>query len=502
MVFRMTEQRRIVVHGYGTYAIVYRNMIAFAKNAMPDVEWAMILPTSHHLAFVREVMDADRVLCLADEQRIVSAGQPDMAVLAGYRGNLYADIEAEKKVYKHRPAAQQLERAVEIYQIYLAFLKRVNPTHILLSHVETFDGKVLISLADELGIPAMSPTDLRTLGGTVFTDGSEEALPQYRIANEAYVVQAKKFLVEFRASPKPSWNPGIFTPAGDEPMPRNEKGLPRRTWEFVTRTARNPRLFEPALFTTSLKYAFPGIREAIRSVRAVFNGRKYDFAAMADMPAKYIYYPLQTTPESSINTPAPYYVDQMRAIDAIRFAMPSDHTLVVKEHWASIGIRPTSFYKVLRRKAGVQIAHFSVSSIELIKNAQLTISVTGTATFEAFLLGRSSLVLGGCFIASYLGGICPIGDLPARIRQAIDNPPSDDYILKALTEIYDVRHECVVRSADEPGFYGNRPENIRRVLYALLDHMKRLREFAQTGRNEKEVFVKSSESGGFVRTDH
>ena len=50
------------------------------------------------------------------------------------------------------------------------------------------------------------------------------------------------------------------------------------------------------------------------------------------LPKRFIYYPLQVTPEASINTPAPYYVDQMRAIDALRLAMPPDCALVVKEH--------------------------------------------------------------------------------------------------------------------------------------------------------------------------
>ncbi len=478
----MNGKISIVVHGYGTYAILYRHMIELGRTTAPNIEWAMILPTSHHLNAVSEVVAQERLLCLEHQQSRTPSTHLNSSEFVHYSGNVYADIEAEKKVYKHRPAAEQVSRSAEIYKIYRAFLERVKPTHLLFAHVETFEGKLLFAIANELNISVILPVDLRNLGGTAFCAGTDETLPDYRIANESFSAQATRFLNEFRSNPKPSWNPALVaSAAGDEPLSRYEKPLAQRVLEFAKRTIRNPRLFEPALLSTSIKYTFPGIVEAVRSIRTFRNKRQFDLATLEKLPGKFIYYPLQTTPESSINTPAPYYIDQMRAIDAIRFAMPSDYTLIVKEHWASLCIRPASFYKTLRRKAGVQIVHSGLSSIELIKRAQLTISVTGSATFEAFLLGRASLVLGRCFIASYLGGICPIDRLASSMRRAIDNPPRDEHILRALTEMYDVRYECLIRPADEAGYYSNRPENIRRMLSAILDHIERSEKFAGTG---------------------
>ena len=100
----MNDHPRIAIHGYGTYAISYRQMIEFAKVEAPDVEWAMLLPTSHHLDIVSEVLSKDRVLCLEEEQRRDSLTPVDMAELANYRGSIFVDIEAEKKVFKHRRA--------------------------------------------------------------------------------------------------------------------------------------------------------------------------------------------------------------------------------------------------------------------------------------------------------------------------------------------------------------------------------------------------------------
>lgn len=471
----MTDRAPLIaVHGYGTYAITYRHMIEFAKVEAPHVEWAMLLPTSHHLDVVSGVLGVDRILCLEHEQGRASLSMPSEAELADYYGNIFTDIEAEKKVFKHRPAAEQLMLAVQIYRIYKAFLLRLKPTHLLMAHIETFDGKVLVSLARELNIPVLIPTDLRHLGGIYFSRDAQEQIPDYRQVTPNGKEWAAKTIAAFRSKPGPAFAPDMFSASGEELLPIGRKSLPKRVWGFVSRTWRNPRMFEPELFLLNLKYTFPWVLERFRAIRAYRNERCYDSKELAELPSKFIYYPLQVTPESSINTPAPYYVDQMRAIDAIRFAMPSDWMLVVKEHRASLGIRPTSFYRALRQKAGVHIAHAAMSSIELIKEAQVTISVTGSATLEAFLLGRPALVLGGCFIADYLGGVCPIDALPSRIEASVSSPLSDQQILSALAEIHSVRYECVFRPADEPGHFGNRAQNMKRMIHAVLDHIGRL----------------------------
>ncbi|MGK3905421.1 hypothetical protein ABI049_15650, partial [Enterococcus faecium] len=54
------------------------------------------------------------------------------------------------------------------------------------------------------------------------------------------------------------------------------------------------------------------------------------------------------------------------------------------------------------------------------------------------------------------------------------SPPDDQKIASTLAEIHSVRYECVFRPADEPGYYGNRAENVRRMIGAVLDHIKRL----------------------------
>ena len=175
----------------------------------------------------------------------------------------------------------------------------------------------------------------------------------------------------------------------------------------------------------------------------------------------------------SINTPAPYFVDQLRAIDAIRFAMPNDHLLLVKEHPSAILTRPPSFVRSLRRRAGVVVAHYRTDSRALIERAALTISVTGTSTLEAFPAGPASTDVGPSFIARYLGGVCGMDELGARIRQVVDHSPSDDAVVKAVAEVFSVSYDFVLRPPGLPGEPGLRRGNIDRMLAAILDHAAR-----------------------------
>ena len=172
--------------------------------------------------------------------------------------------------------------------------------------------------------------------------------------------------------------------------------------------------------------------------------------------------------------------------------MPNDHLLLVKEHPSAILTRPPSFVRSLRRRAGVVVAHFRTDSRALIERAALTISVTGTATLEAFLLGRPALTLGSAFIAPYLGGVCGIDELRTRIRQAVDHAPSDDTVVQAVAEVFSVSYDFALRPPGLPGEPGLRRGNIERMLAAILDHAAR--EKPQHG-------APRSESAGRIRGD-
>jgi hypothetical protein len=462
---------KIVLHGFGTYPFVFRHLVAAARKTAPQLEWAVILPNPHHRALMREVVDDNNILSLQDHLARDIKPLRDASELSRYPGRIFANIEAEKYAFKHRPAWEQLARAAEIYRVYKAFLQRIKPTHVLIPQIEGYEGRMLPHLADELGIDVMIPVLGRNLGGTFFSPDAEESLPPYRQTSPAGTA-ARDFITRFRSEGVPATGP-VNTNPDDEILGSAGRSLPARAIDFVRRSVARPDLFEVEHLRTSVLNNLPWFRDTMWRLNRRRGETEFDIAGLEDLPARFIYYPLQVTPESSINTPAPYFVDQLRAIDAIRFAMPNDHLLLVKEHPSAILTRPPSFVRSLRRRAGLVVARFQTDSRALIERAALTISVTGTSTLEAFLLGRPALTLGPSFIAPYLGGVCGIDELRPRIRQAIDHSPSDDTVVQAAAEVFSVSYDFVLRPPGLPGEPGLRRGNIERMLAAIIDHAAR-----------------------------
>jgi hypothetical protein len=471
---------KIVLHGFGAYPIFFRHLIEAARNIAPHIQWAVILPTPHHRELMRVVLPDDDILSLQDQSSRDLRPLDDGRELSNYPGNIFANIEAEKRAFKHRPAWQQFARAAETYRIYKAFLERVRPSHILVPQIEGYEGRMLPHLADELGFEAIIPTSARNLGGSFFSPDAMETLPTYRGSDPARIEAVRRLVAMFRTEGIPALGPNNPIDPRDELLDDFRKPLLTRLREFVTRNLSRPDLFEREYLRISLLNNLTWFRDLLWWTRRQRAVREFDIARPDLLPSRFIYYPLQVTPESSINTPAPYFVDQLRVIDAIRFAMPNDCLLVVKEHPSALTTRPPSFVRALRRRAGVLVAHAAMESRLLIQHAGLTVSVTGTATLEAFLLGRPALVLGPSLIACYLGGVASIGELEDRIAENFDRAIPDEAVVRAVSEILSVRYDFVLRTPGLPGEPVLRRRNVERFLAGLLDHVARSRPSQST----------------------
>ena len=134
----------------------------------------------------------------------------------------------------------------------------------------------------------------------------------------------------------------------------------------------------------------------------------------------YVYMPLHLIPESSVFVKASYYVDECSLIEQVSKSLPIGWKLYVKEHQAMLGERALSFYKKvaqLHNVRVVQINHYKDPK-PWIMNAKGIITITGTAAYEAALLGKRSIVFGEVPF-SMIEGITRITDfsqLPQAIR--------------------------------------------------------------------------------------
>jgi hypothetical protein len=464
---------RILLHGFGTFSLIWRHLIAHAQKVAPEIEWAIILQTDHHLEVLRQVLPQERIFCLEHHQARARDLALDLSGLGSYHGNIHADIEAEKVAFKHRPAGIQLARATETYRLYKAFAQRFRPTHLLISQIEGFEGKMLTGLGHELGLTVMVPTNGRNLGGTFFSPDAFETLPAHRCATPELIERARDFVTAFRERPTSASGRPANPEAAGAVLSDFRPPLVARTARFIRRALARPDLFDREHLRTSLLNNIVPVRNAWFGFNRWRARGLFDIGTMDALPERFIFYPLQYTPESSINTPAPYFVDQLRVIDALRFSMPPDHLLVVKEHPACIVVRPTSFMRTVRRRAGVVVAAVGMDSRALIRRAALTVSVTGSATLEAFLFGRPALMLGPSLISTALGGPCPLDALPERMQASIASPPPDEAVIRAVAEIMSVSYDFAFGAPGLPGEPVLREGNIARLLAALRDHAAR-----------------------------
>ena len=318
--------------------------------------------------------------------------------------------------------------------------------------------------------------------GTYFSTDCYETPPAYAAADSESRAQAIEFIRRFRGNPTPARALPAEVVSNDDAatLPTYLPSFWRRAARFAKIAIERPDMFDSELLRIALMgYARP-LRKIVRGTRKRRNAKQYDIADVESLPKRFVFYPLQYTPESSINTPAPYFVDQLRVIDALRFAIPSDHMLVVKEHPVCLEMRPTKFMRRLRKLPGVAIINVSVPSIQVMKRAALTATVTGTTAYEAFLLGRPAIALGPGLSAWTIGRTATMADLRTQVVNAINEPVSEDFLIDQVAKLISVRYPFLFDTPHAAGEQMLRLHNIQNFLSALLDHLERERNSHET----------------------
>jgi len=466
---------KIALHGFGASPIIFRHLIEIAAKDGAPIDWCMILPTPEHRELARSLLPSSEILDVYQALPRVPVGG-DLSLLADYPGSLAEDLGADKRPGR-TAGSWRFARGMDYHLLYKRFLQERGATHLMVPQIEGAEGKIAVATARQLGLRAMVLTDCRSLTGSYFAADAHAALPAHAAPRDELLREAADFVERYRHSPTPAQS---FEPieGDDEIMHADVPSLPGRLSGVLRKYAERPDLFVSDQIRASVLNNLPALRDKWWGLRTARAGREFDIGEFEALPKRFIYFPLQVTPEASINTPAPYYVDQMRAIDALRIAMPPDCALIVKEHWAGIGFRSFDFVRKLRRLPGLLVAKYTINSRELIRRASLTCAVTGTAAFEAFLLGRPALALGPGLSHWALGCDNAAGSLRGEIAARIDRPVPDPTVIERVATLLSVRYPFVFVSPFYPGEPMLRRGNMRRFYEGLRDHLARLDESA------------------------
>lgn len=176
---------------------------------------------------------------------------------------------------------------------------------------------------------------------------------------------------------------------------------------------------------------------------------RYRSAKMFESPRigeeKFVLFPLHLDPEASTMVWAPNFVNQLTVIDALAKNIPLTHKLYVKEHHTMIGLRPSSFYKEVKRYPNVRLIAANADNHQLIRHADLVAVITGTSGWEAIMMGRPVITLGECFYADlgFSERCSDFNRISKQIRRLIFNRDDFDMekhkerLLLFLTALYE-----------------------------------------------------------------
>lgn len=142
----------------------------------------------------------------------------------------------------------------------------------------------------------------------------------------------------------------------------------------------------------------------------------------------FILYALHQQPESSIDVQGAFFSNQVELIKSIARSVPSTHDFYIKEHRSCIGQHPFRFYKTIKSIPGVRLIDPFVDSHQLIKHADLVISVSGTVAYEAALFGRSAMSVASMYFGPILtvNGINPYRESFSDIFNCLSDKNEND----------------------------------------------------------------------------
>jgi UDP:flavonoid glycosyltransferase YjiC (YdhE family) len=149
-----------------------------------------------------------------------------------------------------------------------------------------------------------------------------------------------------------------------------------------------------------------GMRYLIQKrIQEVCNAKLISILNPFEKPPRerpYVLFTLHKQPEASIDVLGSMYSNQLETIKKIIRRLPVTHELYVKEHSNSIGDRSLNFYNNIKSLPNVKLIDPYVDSHELIKGADLVITISGTIAYEAALYGVPAITLADMFFKPIL----------------------------------------------------------------------------------------------------
>jgi hypothetical protein len=142
---------------------------------------------------------------------------------------------------------------------------------------------------------------------------------------------------------------------------------------------------------------------------------------------RYALYPLHHQPEASIDVFGSLNNNQVALIESLSRQLPATHKLWIKEHRGGISDRSILWFRRIKQLPNVRLIDPFANIFPLMRNADLLVTVSGTAGYEAALMGVPTLGLSPVFFASLMINRPTARSHPLewRLRELLSRPPTE-----------------------------------------------------------------------------
>lgn len=408
------------------YAIT-RNAQRFA-NSQKDIRYTNLLVDEDlHNAYKKEKLDVAYLQKLESEY-----GFPNLWPYIAIDRTLTMDVP--RKEYSISPIPpythEEMLRILQVkFRSIIEFLEKEKPDFIIGINVGSIGAMILYYVAKKKGVKNYTiengkignritfSDDYKTLSGMekIFKNIREN---NYRSPNRK---EAEKFLAEFRNNPVP---PSFAIEEKEKDFWGKIMSIPVKLIKAAIFTLKSFILFAKNTHkedTTTENPFYLFKNKMIRKIRGLRNLSKlYD---NVDLHEDFAYFPLHFEPEITTLLYAPFYTNQINLLAQIAKSLPVHFKLYVKEHPSMLEYRPTEYYRELKKIPNLKLINPRQSSLELIKNSKIIVTISGTAGFEASLLMKPVITFGDIFYncLSFVKKCGPIEELPDLVKKQLEN---------------------------------------------------------------------------------
>jgi hypothetical protein len=156
----------------------------------------------------------------------------------------------------------------------------------------------------------------------------------------------------------------------------------------------------------------------VRSMRVALEGQYVRDLEVLGRDG-YAFFPLHKEPEVTLLVYGRPWRNQIEAVRNIARALPAGMTLLVKEHPASIGYRPLSYYRKLLAIPGVKLVAPERTSRDVLNHARLVTIIGGSVGLEALMLKLPVIALGNVPFSFLPGSMIRTSRDPDRIGEDV-----------------------------------------------------------------------------------